>query len=127
MFSCSGGSVVEEIMFAGEMKWLLSVRRPARRPLEPMTSEVMRELVNPDDELAAVDREALWADGGRETRKPGGLRARLAVGWVLSFKVLSSDRSLFLRFDIVDENRAGRWPSKKFNNEKKSTRDLDLR
>ena len=59
MFSSSGGSVVEEIMFAGEMKWLLSVRRPARRPLEPMTSEVMRELVNPDDELAAVDREAL--------------------------------------------------------------------
>ena len=50
---------MEEIMFAGEMKWLLSVRRPARRPLEPMTSEVMRELVNPDDELAAVDREAL--------------------------------------------------------------------
>lgn len=74
-------------MFAGKMGWLLSLRLPARRPLDPTTSAVIRELV---DELAAVD-------GGRATRKPGGLRTRLAVGWVLSFNA-----SLFLRFDMRD-------------------------
>ena len=71
-------------MFAGVVRWLLSLRLPARRPLEPTTSVLIRELVNIDDELAVA--------GGRAARKPGGLRARLAV--------LSCNTSSFLRFDM---------------------------
>ena len=51
---------------------------PARCPLEPTTSVLI------DDELVAVDCEALRAAGGQATRKPGGMRDRLAVGWLLS-------------------------------------------
>ena len=46
-------------MFAGVVRWLLSLHLPARQPLEPMTSVLIRELAKVDDELAAVDREAL--------------------------------------------------------------------
>jgi len=46
-------------MFAGVVRWLLSLRLPARRPLEPTTSVLICELAKVDDELAAVDREAL--------------------------------------------------------------------
>ena len=46
VFESSGRSVVVGIMFAGKTRWLLSVRLPARRPFEPMTSDVIRELVD---------------------------------------------------------------------------------
>ena len=49
----SGRSIPLGIMFAGEMRWLLSVRLPARHPLEPTTSVLI------DDELVAVDCEVL--------------------------------------------------------------------
>ena len=49
----SGRSILLGIMFAGKMRWLLSMRLPARRPLEPTTSVLI------DDELVAVDCEAL--------------------------------------------------------------------
>jgi hypothetical protein len=61
------------------VRWFLPLCLPARRPLGPRTSVVIRELV---DELAAVEE---WA-----TRKPLGMRTRLAVAWVSSF----------LRFDM---------------------------
>jgi hypothetical protein len=61
------------------------LRLLARRPLGPRTSVVIRELV---DELASV--------GGRATRKPAGMRVRLAVAWASSFNALS-----FLRFDMI--------------------------
>jgi hypothetical protein len=41
------------------VRWLLSLRLLARRPLGPRTSVLICELVNVDDELAAVDREAI--------------------------------------------------------------------
>jgi hypothetical protein len=67
--------------------WLLSLRLPARRPLGPRASVVIRELVDDDDEVAAV--------AGRATRKPLATRTRLAVAWVSSFNALS-----VLRFDM---------------------------
>jgi hypothetical protein len=70
------------------VRWVLSLRLPARQPLWPRARVVIRELV--DNELAAVGRRA--------ARKPVGMRTRLAVAWVSSmstFKMLS-----FLRFDM---------------------------
>ena len=50
----SGRSVVVDVMFVGKMRCLLSMHLPARHPLEPMTSVLTCELINVDDELAAV-------------------------------------------------------------------------
>jgi hypothetical protein len=57
------------------VRWLLSLRLPARRPLGPGTSVVIRDLV---DELV----DELVAIAGRATRKPVGMRTRLDMrGW----------------------------------------------
>ena len=88
--------------------WLLSLRLPARRRLGPRTSVVIRELVDVDDNLTAVDCEGLRAAGGRATRKPVGLRTRLAVAWVSSFNVS------FLRFDM-----RGRWKETRVHQDSK--------
>lgn len=55
-FVSSGRSVVVGIMFAGEARWLRSLRLPTRRPLEPTESVLIDELVV-DEGLAAVDLE----------------------------------------------------------------------
>jgi hypothetical protein len=64
--------------------WILSVRFPARRPLVPGTSVVIRDVL----ELPVDDEEAVvWE---RASLKPGGMRTRLAV----------AGASAFLRFDM---------------------------
>ena len=53
------------------VRWLLSLRLPARRPLGPRASVVICELeVDVNDGLATFDHEALGAAGGRVTQKP---------------------------------------------------------
>ena len=76
------------------VRWFLSLRLPPRRPLDPSTSVVIRELVDIDDALPA-DREALSATGGRAIRNPVALRDRFAETGVSSFL-----RPLLSRFDM---------------------------
>ena len=69
------------------MEWILSLRLPARRPLLPGTSVVIRDVVVLVDELMA--EAVVWE---RASLNPVGMRTRLAVS---AFKALS-----LWRFDM---------------------------